>query len=185
MMTDYNNKKISDIYEYYIGLMDKFNKLQESDISMENMEGITDGLFSLVRYIHRDIDIPHSEKEKIIFHINKFTNFIEECVTMDKVRIYITECLKNECVKNVKCIDNLKFIQKLEEIYNKYQVIFKLPDDIEMKLTSLDLFLIYVSKEKINDDFLIKISDIVAEFAGILTLNDGDTDFLAPLYLSQ
>lgn len=184
----YNGKKIIDIHKHFVDLMDKFNELQETDGTLENFEAIINVLYLFTRYIDRDINIPHIEKEKIIAYIFKCSDFIEENLSLDKIRLYTSKCLENGCIPNDKCIDDLKFVQKLEELYNKYQIVLGLTDDIESELIGLDLLLIIIANESFADhldsSFVTKIFDIVTDFTGLLVINNGKTDFVSPLYLS-
>jgi hypothetical protein len=184
----YNGEKFIDIHKRYVGLMDKFNELQETDNTLENFEAIIDVLYSFIRYVNRDIDIPHIEKEKIIAYTNKCSEFIDKNPSLDKIRLYTSICLKSGCIPDGKCIDDLKFVQKLEETYNKYQIVLELKDDIESKMIGLDFLLIIIANESYTDhldsSYVTKIFDIVTDFAGLLVINNGETDFASPLYLS-
>jgi hypothetical protein len=184
--TIYNGENITSIRNRYVGLMKKFSDLQDRDSSLENLEAMTNGLYLLIRFIHHDIDIPYFEKERIIKYINICSKFIEENMTLDKIRTKITECLVH--VHHAKCIDDLKFVQKLEDTYNKYQNPLNLTIDIESEIIGLDLLLVIIAdetwKENLDLQSIEKIFDVITDFAGILAINKGETDFITPLYLS-
>lgn len=185
--TIYNGENILDISNRYVNLMEKFSDLQDKDSTLENLEAMTNGLYLLIRFIHHDVNIPHFEKERIIKYVNICSKFIEKNMTLDKIRTKITECLVH--VHHAKCIDDLKFVQKLEDTYNKYQIPLNLTIDIESEIIGLDLLLVLIAdetwKEKLDLHSIEKIFDVVTDFAGILAINKGEIGFTTPLYLSQ